>query len=516
MRICTVLVILLFGTFARAEPAPYIVIVGNNAPPKNSETELPTLRFADDDAVRYYDFFKRFAEEIRLLTVLDAESEKRYPEVSSRALLPTKENLLQVIGEFDAKMRLDEKKGKEPVFYFVFSGHGAVDTNGTPFLSLLDGGISRDLLYDEIIGRLPAQYHHVIVDSCRAEAVVGIRGMFDKEVDAVETSVTTNEVKQIVGDVDPHRYPGLGVIIATTRNQEAHEWSRIQSGVFTHELLSGLKGAADVNGDGRIEYSEIQAFVASANRTIPDPRAVPNIIAQPPTRNRRVSLISLESLTNVGTLEGDPHRLGHFYIELENGERYLDANLGDMVSTTIAFPMGRLAFLRTQTLEAELDFRKEHKLRFSDLKLSRREATARGSLDHAYRTALFNSPYGSDYYKGFVDSIGAVPVVFTQPARFRTEANTKDVGIATYRKPLALTSLTLAGASFAAFIVTGALALDARRDVQNTDLQRTAHDANKRYESFGIAAITTGAFAIAAGITSWLLWPKRKKNRDVE
>ena len=59
------------------------------------------------------------------------------------------------------------------------------------------------------------------------------------------------------------------MILATTLGQQAHEWSAIESGVFTHELLSGLLGAADVNADQRIEYTELQAFIAAANRCGP-------------------------------------------------------------------------------------------------------------------------------------------------------------------------------------------------------------------------------------------------------
>jgi uncharacterized caspase-like protein len=48
--------------------------------------------------------------------------------------------------------------------------------------------------------------------------------------------------------------------MASASNTQAHEWDDYQTGVFTHELLSGLRGGADVNGDGRVEYSEMAAF----------------------------------------------------------------------------------------------------------------------------------------------------------------------------------------------------------------------------------------------------------------
>src|SRR5204862_1128969 len=122
------------------------------------------------------------------------------------------------------------------------------------------------------------------------------RSLFASERATRSAPTTTADVDPILQATPLARHPNIGVILATTLGQESHEWSTIESGVFTHELLSALVGAADVNGDLVVEYTEVQAFVAAANRDIKDPRAIPQIIARPPAANLRVPLIALRSL----------------------------------------------------------------------------------------------------------------------------------------------------------------------------------------------------------------------------
>src|SRR5436190_1181687 len=64
----------------------------------------------------------------------------------------------------------------------------------------------------------------------------------------------------------------VGYVLSSSVSGESHEWSGFESGVFSHEVRSGLYGAADADGDGRITYSEIAAFVARANQGIENNR----------------------------------------------------------------------------------------------------------------------------------------------------------------------------------------------------------------------------------------------------
>jgi hypothetical protein len=256
----------------------------------------------------------------------------------------------------------------------------------------------------------------------------------------------------------------------------------------------------------------IQALVASANREIEDPRAVPRVVARPPARNQNVPLVVLASLRNTVTLRGDPSDLGHFHIELQNGQRYLDANLKEMPAVAIAVPAVSQAFLRTSTREAELPLGGPGEIHLDSLKFAPVQMVARSSVDAAYRQALFASPYGVTYYKGFIDSTGAVGVKFEGAAPVVRKAFSRPPS---YRKPLSIGCLAVAGASTIASIVTAILAAGAKRDFDDTTLQRPAHDANERYKVYGNTALATGILAAAAGLAGWLLWPNDAKTPPV-
>src|SRR4051812_1715185 len=153
----------------------YAIVIGNNAPPRSGTSEtLQPLRYADDDAIRYYQLFSRFAQ-THLLVVADLPTQKRYPEIAATATLPTLANLESVVADLAIQMQRDRARGDKPILYFAFSGHGARDDHGGAFLALLDAPLTQDVLY-ELVGGLPTEFTHLIVDACNAGGVVGVRG----------------------------------------------------------------------------------------------------------------------------------------------------------------------------------------------------------------------------------------------------------------------------------------------------------------------------------------------------
>jgi hypothetical protein len=357
---------------------------------------------------------------------------------------------------------------------------------------------------------MPTTFTHLIVDACNAGGVVGVRGggFFDREANTESAPATADDVKPILEATPLAQHPNVGVILATTLGQEAHEWSAIESGVFTHEILSGLLGAADVNADRRIEYTELQAFIAAANRNIKDPRAIPHVIARPPQLDQNVALVSLTSLRGMRLVEGNASALGHFHIELDNGQRYLDAHLEPGAPVAIAVPDATTAFLRTDTREATLPARGPVLL--ASLTLGAAHAASRGAIEASYQQALFSADYGRAYYQGYVDSIGAVGVRFA-PAY--TPIDEPSRSPAKHRAAIATT--VVAGGLGITAIATGIVALNAKRDFDATDLQRPAEEARRRYERYGTIAVVTGAAALATGALSYWLWRDSKSNTRV-
>ena len=373
------------------------------------------------------------------------------------------------------------------------------------FLALADGELTRQRLY-KFLGKLPASYGHLFIDACHAEAVIGARGAFGKEVDAQGFNVSDSDAQRILETQTLARFPNIGAVMATTRDQEAHEWSKIESGVFTHELLSGLEGAADVNGDGEIEYSEIEAFIASANQSIRDHRAVPHVVALAPRQNSRAPLVDLRESSGTGFLEGDFAPLGHFSIELEGGQRYLDANLGEGSSPRIAVPAGASLFVVAAGREAALKVGADQVVRVENLSFKPRELASRGSIESAYRTALFEQPFGRSFYVGFATATGRSPIALESPRPAETAVEPL-VEPSNVRRGVAIGSFCLSGAALVAAGVTGGLTWHAKREFDQTDLQRPASEARDRYNRYGTAAVATGSLAAAAAIAGWLLWP---------
>jgi hypothetical protein len=245
-----ILVALCAALPAQARTVAYSIVIGNNAPLGSDDDAQVTrpLRYADDDAVRYHQLLSRLAGEAHLLTVMDADTQGRHPGAAAAARAPTLANVLGIVRAIGPKMAADRSRGDEPVFYLVYSGHGTRSADSTPYLALLDAGLTETVLYDQVLATLPAAYVHLIIDACNAAAVLGVRG-FDRELDARSQPLAPSEL----ADATWQRHPAVGAIVATTADEETHEWSRFESGVFTHEVLSGLAGAADVNGDGAVE-----------------------------------------------------------------------------------------------------------------------------------------------------------------------------------------------------------------------------------------------------------------------
>lgn len=256
---------------AQSAPVPvikrHVLVVGVN---RSVDDGVPALDFADDDAARYAEALQPGASSLHLLAVLDADTQQRFSKLAREALPPTRASLEQVVAAIFASMEIEKKQGQSPELIFVYTGHGAVDGQGDGYVSLLDGRLTRGDLFGVVITPSPARFNHVVVDACSAyhllnrgpEAVQAVRALLEAETLAA--------------------HPNTGALLATSRDRATHEWARIGGGVFSHEILSALNGAADVDGDGQVRYDEIGAFIEAANQGVEDRRARIDLFLQPP------------------------------------------------------------------------------------------------------------------------------------------------------------------------------------------------------------------------------------------
>jgi hypothetical protein len=502
--LCLVLTLCALPT-ARAEGrrVVYAIAIGNNLAP-TSDSQLRPLRYADDDAVKVYRLFAR-SERNSLLTMLDAETARRYPELSRLAALPSYGNLRATLERYRAAMERDRARGDVPVLFLTFSGHGSADVQGDPSLALVDVPLTRARLYDELLPLVRDAEVHLIVDACRAAGVIGVRGGFGPEVEGETVSLSGAERESLLEAPLLSRFPNVGALIATAADQETHEWSRIESGVFTHEVLSALRGAADVNGDLAINYSEVQAFVAAANRDVPNPKARPSVLTHVPRQGGDALLLSLAELGGVRLLHGDAGALGHFHVELENGERLLDAHLAPGHRAALALPATEGAFVRTAEHEAEVTAARGA-VALAALSFHRQTMATRGSIERSLRDTLFKSAYGPTYYRGFVDSVGVPGVRFQAPTAIPVDG--AEPWRPVPRRALAIGLGVVAGVALAASVTSAGLARGALRDFEATTRERRAHELQDAYQRRVRAAIGTGVLALASGGAAFLVWPR--------
>jgi hypothetical protein len=486
---------------ARAAPeAPvYTISIGQNEIPaalrSGGNDALAALHYADDDAAAFHAFMRTMSRRAFLLSVLDADTQRRYPKLVGEALVPTAAELGRVVGEVRRAMQEDRAAGREPVLVLFYSGHGVRDQAGAPGLALYDGALSQEKLYDQVLGAVPAHIEHVIVDACHAEAVVRPR-----DAEAVVETLPADELHRYMQTTTLARLPQVGALLASTSGAESFEWDAYRGGVFAHEVLSGLRGAADVNGDGRIEYSELAAFLAAANLQISDARARPQIVVQPPRTDRRAPIVDLgraEGLVRIaGRARGPWAR--PLYVETESGVRLADLFAERDGPIALRLPEGEPVYLVRPDGEIPLVLAggAGATISLEGLPAAEPRARARGALDSAMRKGLFATAFGPAFYRGYVSQQqDLVPVDFPDDAPAAGLAARGSNG----RAARTTGRILLGGAAVAGVTagVFGGLALYAKSQYNATDVERTATDARNRFYRDRLLGVATGAGAAA-------------------
>jgi hypothetical protein len=130
-------------------------------------------------------------------------------------------------------------------FLFYYSGHS--DEEG---LLLGQTQYSYRRLREDIVG-LPAEVHIAILDSCSSGAMTRSKGGVRKPAFLLDASNVME---------------GHAFLTSSSADEAAQESDSIRASFFTHYLVSGLRGAADSTGDGRVTLNE--AYHYAFNETL--------------------------------------------------------------------------------------------------------------------------------------------------------------------------------------------------------------------------------------------------------
>ncbi|MFZ5468605.1 MAG: hypothetical protein ACOZIN_04130 [Myxococcota bacterium] len=394
---------------SRAEQPAYVLIVANNA---SNDPKLAPLRYADDDGARYHDLFAPQASEVVLLSVLDEETQRRHPGLAAKTKPPTRKELTLALAHLNARMKEDRARDEKPLFYFVYTGHGQRGPAGEGTISLLGANFSRSELFQEVLEPSEAATLHLIIDACDSYYFVSARGELPVAQGQAEV------VRHYLDERSLSRFPHVGVVLSTNSQKESHEWAAIGAGVFSHQVRSALFGAADVNGDGKVEYSELSAFIAAANLRVEDPRGRLQIFTAAPALDRAAPIADLTRRSLAGHLLVPASLSGRHWVEDERGVRWVEFHKEPERPLVLALPPGRTYHLRSPSLEARFIAASGQLVDAASLRWTAYALASRGSLDEAFRVHLFATPFGAKFYGGYVSSSGEPPVAAPVTADF--------------------------------------------------------------------------------------------------
>ena len=244
------LIALLLVTLAPPQaPAPqpmigiqrFTLVIGANV----AGADRPQLRYAVSDA-------ERFA---RVLVELGGVSRSNEIVLKQPRVQDVVAALDQLQARVVAARRAATTGGGRTEVLVYYSGHA--DEQG---LLLGDDRYSYRSLRTRL-DQIPADVRIAVLDACASGAFTRIKSGKTRPAFLVDQSA----------DMRGHAF-----LTSSAANEAAQESDRIRASYFTHYLVSGIRGAADLSGDGKVTLNEAYqfAFNETLGRTV-DTRAGP-------------------------------------------------------------------------------------------------------------------------------------------------------------------------------------------------------------------------------------------------
>jgi Caspase domain len=218
-----VFLLLSCGKHARAEPLSdnrFLVVVGANVGLANDDP----LRYAESDAERFRDL---------VVELGGVPSERAFLVLGSKP-----ENLWRVLSEVRGRVAELSRMGRSSTLIFYFSGHGDGEAIHLPSTLVPLSELRREL------AAIPARLQISLLDACRTGGRV--------------KGITRGPSVQVaVGPEGPH---GRVELRASSEGEAAQESEELEGAIFSHFLVSGLRGAADADNDGGVTLGELYSY----------------------------------------------------------------------------------------------------------------------------------------------------------------------------------------------------------------------------------------------------------------
>mgnify|MGYP000002595099 CR=1 FL=1 len=226
----------------QASPYQLALLIGNNSAGRRAKR----LRYAENDALKMRN----------VLLQLGGYSPQNIWLLRGRSAAIVRRTMKSIQLHIE-KIRQRVGNSQQIVLFFYYSGHAQrgyllLNSDSMPFHEI-----------KQFLRRVKANLRLAILDACESGALIGKRnnnGVSTKGLKRRKRSFRFPQVR-FVPTVE-----GEVIITATGANENAHEDSRLRGGIFTHYLLSGLRGAADRNQDRHITLQEV--YLYAYNRSL--------------------------------------------------------------------------------------------------------------------------------------------------------------------------------------------------------------------------------------------------------
>ncbi len=185
------------------------------------------LRFAERDAERFRDVLVELGSFRKENTLLLQG--------------PTIAESTAAVGRLRNKLQKEGVAAQAPLILLYFAGHG--DKNN---LHLARESFSRKSL-ESLLRDLPAGLKILVLDTCQTERVIRPLGV--KSGPSFDIGVITSSMTK-----------GLVILHSARTGEPAHESDTLGGAVFSHFLISALRGAGDVDQDGQVTLLEAYSF----------------------------------------------------------------------------------------------------------------------------------------------------------------------------------------------------------------------------------------------------------------
>lgn len=313
LMLSVVSLVLLIGFAANAHAAQevksevrinrYVVAVSANY----GGAGRPVLRYAESDA-------KSFANVLKEMGGVPAQNVIMVNEPSIAKFMERLDNL-------DKKI-LDGKPmgGRDEVLVY-YSGHA--DDKG---LRLGNENLAWKNLRSRI-DNLHADVKIAVIDACGSGAITRAKGGVAVPAFMVDES---SDMK------------GYAFITSSTQDESSQESDELKGSFFTHSLVSGLRGAGDLSGDGKVTLSEAYQF--AFNETLQKTETTMGG-AQHPSRDMNLAGtgdVVMTDLRSTGAgMDIADNIEGRLYIHDEKGELVAELNKKSGRPMSLGLPAGK-------------------------------------------------------------------------------------------------------------------------------------------------------------------------------